>query len=131
MTYFVINEGGELARQHGFPRDLAHKGWLTRSDSVRLIHAWAREPDGAGPNIIGTVLLVTFAFERRPYRGQIILTGRSEGLPALAVDAIVSLHTAIRCALMGVASGHGPEFDQQAISTALMATEGHPDDRTG
>lgn len=130
MTYFAITGQGELVIKHGFPRKLDPAKWLTTTARKPVTKAWADEPDGAPPNIIGTVLLVTLGFERRPYRGEILLTNDGEGLPLVAGNAITSMHVAITMALMGVASGHGFDFDRQAISTAQMA-EGPPDDRTG
>lgn len=121
MTYFVITEKGELVTKHGSPRRLDPAGWLTPPEYTGAIHPWVGLA-GEEPNTIGTVLLVALSYERRPYCGPVIFAGRyGEELTPVAEDAIKALHLAIRCALSGLASGWGAEFDQQAISTAQMA----------
>jgi len=124
MSYMAV-DGGQLVTARGFPRFTTWKpeAWI---DLPRLgsIRAWVPNLDEHAPNVTGTCLMVAFGAARRPYRGRILFTGHGHGLAPRDVAVLADMHTAISSALCGLASGYGPEFDEQTISTAQMAETG-------
>lgn len=128
--YLALPPSGHLEQYRGLPL-IAKRNPEKLLESPKIggqLKIWlpeqapkAYEPK---PNVIGTILLVACGLERQPYMGEILFTGWDGGvceLPPWVNAAITDMHTAIRIALTGVASGMGADFDAQTITTAKMA----------
>lgn len=140
MGYVVIYDDGEIRAFKQTPSYEILPNQLGEHGIARVQLAWDGAsaylpdcgllmPDTYRRNKTGTCVLAALGAAPQPYAGNIAITGYDppygmDHLPRWAEVAVMDMYHAVECALAGLESGHGPEWDEQIRQTAELAING-------